>query len=70
MVRVEYLALVRERRHRNQVFGIGESEKWSGSHHLIDFLEELLTVERPIEEKLKHPVRRFPQDKQETDANA
>ena len=40
---------------REKVFGIGDSERWSGSEKLIDFLDELLGPKLPVA-KLEHPV--------------
>lgn len=53
---IEFLTLTREMRHRNRVFDIRDPERWSGSQHLIDFLEELLAVGKSAQEKLDRPV--------------
>lgn len=49
---------IRAQRVTNQVFGVKDAERWSGSKQLVDFLDELLNSDRAASKKFDKPVRR------------
>ena len=48
---------VREERRANRVFGLVSPERWSGNKTLIDFLDDLYSLSRPVEQKYSKKVR-------------
>ena len=53
----EDLEDVRRQRGMQKVFGIKDPERWSSCKELIDFLDELLSLEKPVAKKIGRPVR-------------
>jgi hypothetical protein len=47
---------IRDQRKANQVFGLTNAEKWSGSKQLVDFLDDVFNEERSTNSKFQKPV--------------
>lgn len=47
---------VRVERATNRVFGLKDPERWSGSKQLVDFVDDLFSLQRPPALKLENPV--------------
>ena len=51
------IADVREQRTQNKVFGLTDPDRWSGAKQLVDFIEELINADKPVQHKIEKPVR-------------
>ena len=47
---------IRAERANNRVFGIQRAEEWSGCDQLVDFLDDLLNMEKSSKAKIERPV--------------
>lgn len=47
---------VRRQRATNRVFGLTDSEQWSGHKQLIDFVDDLFSIQRKWQAKYDRPV--------------
>lgn len=53
-------AFVLNQRDRNRVYGLKNAEHWSGSKHLIDFLDVLFAQDKTAALKMSRPVSFHP----------
>ena len=51
-----FLAFVRDQRAKLKVFGIQKAEEWSGCKQLIDFLDDLMRMDKSASLKVESPV--------------
>jgi hypothetical protein len=56
--KVHTVAEVQEFMKQKKLFGLSNSERWSGCKQLVDFIEDLFSDVRPAPVKVQKPVRR------------